>query len=57
MNAYTYTTDGAFYAAVLQPGHPGAICLTVPQRRPRLHAAQGGHLTVHHSKRIQGTPQ
>ena len=45
-NAYTHTTYGAFYAAVLPPGRPGAIYLTVPQQWPRLPAAQGGHLTV-----------
>ena len=28
----------------------------VLQRQPRLPAAQGGHLTVHHSKGIQGAP-
>ena len=42
MNAYTHTTHGMFYAAVLQPGSPGVICLTVPQQRPKLPAAQGG---------------
>ena len=30
MNAYTHTPYRMFYAAVLQPGHPGAICFTVP---------------------------
>ena len=39
MNAYTYTTDGVFYAGVLQPRCPGAICLAVPQWQPRLPAA------------------
>ena len=37
----THTTHGVFYAAVLPPGSPGAICLTVPQWRLRLPAAQG----------------
>ena len=41
MNAYTHTTHGAFYAAVLQPGSPGAICLAVSQQQPRLPAVQG----------------
>ena len=41
MNAYTHITYGAFYAAVLPPGSPGAICLAVPQWQPRLPAAQG----------------
>ena len=56
-NAYTHTTHRVFYAAVLPPRSPGAICLAVPQWRLRFPAAQGRHSTVHHSKRIQGTPQ